>query len=378
MTSACSPIPDPQEPPIVQVHSPSGLWGCLPYLVGFHPDESLVLVFMGPRPRRVVLTLRLDLDIQEARNANGVMSDMLKSTLLRAQAHGVDIQLVHVVVSSRSAEQLPAAGIVLTTMLTLDGCGIEVGEMFACDGEHMWFYDEWSDEDPFVADGYPIDQDEADSARFGLVTHGYGFAASRADLERALEPHPDGTFSSRDWQEALTRKAEGLRGSAKAQSRWRRAEEDHIVSSLSNPTVDGEVAWGLAPRWAAALADARIREPVMFRLLAGSRDDAQRRVVATAREWLCAATVRCPEEAVPSMASTLAAISWQQGDGAFARIAAERALRADPTNSLGQLIAAASVSGLPPSTWLNVLRAFSLDGLRRGDVQPRYPHLLPS
>lgn len=377
MNSACLPLPDPNEPPIVQIHSPSGLWGCLPYLVGFHPNESLVLVFMGPPPRRVVLTLRLDLDIEEDKDATVIIRDMLNSTMRRAHAHGVDIRQVHIVVASQFAAQLPAAGVVLTTMLTLDGCGIETGEMFASDGQHMWFYDEW-DEDYAVGEGFAIEQDEADAARFGLVTHGYGYAASRVELELALEPHPEGTFSLRDWQEALERKAGGLCGSPRSQRTWRRGEEDHLVTILSRRGVDTELVCQLAPRWAAALADARIREPVMFRLLTGPHDETQRKVVASAREWLCAATVRCPDEALPSVAATLAAVSWQQGDGAFARIAAERALRADPTNSLGQLIAAAAVSGLPPSTWLNVLRAFSLEGLRRGDAEPRFPDLLPS
>ena len=377
MTSACTPIPDPHETPIVAINSPSGLWGCLPYLVGFQPDESLVLVFMGPRPRRVVLTLRLDLEIQDHPDASVIMRDMLSSTMQRAQAHGVDIRLVHIVVASQFAEELPAAGVVLTTMLTLDGCGIEVGEVFASDDELMWFYDDW-DDDGATGECLPIDGDAVDAARFGLVTHGYGFVTSRSELELVLAPHPHGTFSQADWEAALDRKAAGLRGSPRAQRHWRRTEEDHLVASLGDARVDPELAGARAPRWAAALADARIREPVMFRLLTGAHTEEQRRAVALAREWLSAATTRCPDVAVAPVAATLAAVSWQQGDGAFARIAAERALEADPTNSLGQLIAAASVSGLPPSTWLNVLRAFGLEGLRRGDTQPRHPDLLPS
>lgn len=376
MTHACTPVPDSNDQPIVQIHSPSGLWGCLPYLVGFQPTESLILVFMGPRPRRVVLTLRLDLDIQNEPSASVIMRDMLASTIERAQAHEVDIRLVHIVVVSDSAAVLPAAGVVLTTMLTMDTCGIEVGETFASDGEQMWFYDEWAG-DEVSGESYPLDLDEVNGARFALVTHGYGFASSRTELELALEPHPDGTFLDSEWQAALKRKAKGLRGSAHSQRVWRRAEEDHLVSLLSRHGIDVALARQLAPRWAAALADARIREPVMFRLLTGSRDEEQRRAVAAAREWLSAATAFCPEVAVPPVAATLAAVSWQQGDGAYARIAAERALRADPTNSLGRLIASASVSGLPPATWLNVLRAFGLEGLRRGETHPRHPELLP-
>lgn len=377
MTSACAPVPDPDEPPIVQIHSPSGLWGCLPYLVGFDPDDSLMLVFMGPRPRRVVLTLRLDLDIQDEPNASLIMRNMLTSTVQRAQAHGVDIRLVHIVVSSKSASQLPAAGVVLTSMLTLDSCGIEIGEAFACDGQMLWCYDEW-DDDGDIGEGHPLELDEVDAARFALVTRGYGFAPSRSDLELALEPHPEGPFSDAEWQQAMSRKEKALQGSAHAQRTWRRGEEDHLVSALSGAQVDVERARCLAPRWAAALADARIREPVMFRLLTGPPSEQHRHTVATARQWLSAAAVVCPDTALAPIAATLAAVSWQQGDGAFARIAAERALRADPQNSLGSLIASAAVSGLPPSTWLNVLRAFGLEGLRRGEVQPRHPHLLPS
>lgn len=377
MTSACAPLPEPQDPPIVQIHSPSGLWGCLPYLVGFQPEESLILVFMGPRPRRVVLTLRLDLDVQEAPNAHAVIRDLLISTLQRAQSHGVDIELVHISVVSDHAAELPAAGLVLTTMLTADSCGLEIGEMFSCDGERLWFYDEW-EEDGQGSESHPVDMADVDAARFALITHGYGFAASRADLEAALEPHPDGTFSLGAWQEALVRKETGLTGSARSQRHWRRTEEDYVVASLQRPNVDIDEAIRVAPRWAVALADAQIREPVMFRLLAQAPSAAHRHATALAREWLSAVTVRCPEVAVAPVASTLAAVSWQQGDGAFARIAAERALRADPSNSLGQLIAAAAVSGLPPATWLNVLRAFGLEGLRRGENHPRYPHLLPS
>jgi hypothetical protein len=377
MSSACAPIPEPQDPPIVQIHSPSGLWGCLPYIVGFQPAESLILVFMGPRPRRVVLTLRLDLDIDEDPTANAAIREMLITTLQRAKAHGVDIELVHIIASSECAAELPAAGVVLTTMLTADSCGLETGEMFASDGEYLWYYDEWS-EDGGVGERHQLDMDEVDAARFALVTHGYGFAASRGELEVALEPHPDGTFSSAAWQKALARKHEGLRGSVRSQRLWRRVEEDHLVSALGRPRVDSDEALAVAPRWAAALTDAQIREPVMFRLLTEPPSEAQRRATALAREWLSAVTVRCPEAAVPPVAATLAAVSWQQGDGAFARIAAERALRADPNNSLGRLIAAASVSGLPPATWLNVLRAFGLEGLRRGSTRPRYPDLLPS
>ncbi|MGH8861267.1 MAG: DUF4192 family protein, partial [Jatrophihabitantaceae bacterium] len=46
--------------PIVRVSGPADLVQTIPYLLGFHPARSLVLV--GLADRRVVVTARMDLD----------------------------------------------------------------------------------------------------------------------------------------------------------------------------------------------------------------------------------------------------------------------------------------------------------------------------
>src|SRR5512144_616101 len=70
-----SPAPDaplprslPQPAPRLRLRSPGEILALVPYLLGFHPSESLVLVAVrGPR-RRIVCTLRWDLPAERSRS----------------------------------------------------------------------------------------------------------------------------------------------------------------------------------------------------------------------------------------------------------------------------------------------------------------------
>lgn len=96
----------------------------------------------------------------------------------------------------------------------------------------------------------------------------------------------------------------------------------------------------------------------------------QRAMLAGARTWLTELTRCLGDDWVAPTAATLGALAWQDGDGAFARIAAGRALAADPDNTLANLIDVAAGSGVPPYTWRQVLTHFGLNALRRGDPSP--------
>jgi hypothetical protein len=102
----------------------------------------------------------------------------------------------------------------------------------------------------------------------------------------------------------------------------------------------------------------------MYRLLIETPPVERADRLAHARGWLISLVAMLGGAEVAPVAATLAAVVWQQGDGAFASIAAEHALRADPRNRLGALIWAACGSGMPPATWADVLATFSLADLR--------------
>lgn len=75
---------------------------------------------------------------------------------------------------------------------------------------------------------------------------------------------------------------------------------------------------------------------------------------------------RCPDDVLPPAASLLAFAAWLAGDGALAWCAVDRALASDPDYSMAHLVAEALAGALPPTAWTPVpegdLLLFAGDG----------------
>lgn len=347
----------------VLVSSASGLVSCAPYLVGFTPHESLVLIFLtSPPQRQVAVTLRVDLvaDSCSAADRDSVV-EHISGSLNRAQHFGVDLAQVHMLVYSAVASALPGARFVAAALNMCQSSGIEVGEVLATDGESMWHYRD-GDGRCGNAVAVPVARGEALNVQFELVAAGVGFVANREVLADSLASDPERQVSPSRLA-AARRERDRVSRTETAALSWRQRAEDSLMGAMRTP-YDAAEAYRRAPVWALALADARVREPVMHRLLLGSDPTARAGQLAQARSWLVGLVTMLGGSVRAPVAATLAAVAWQQGDGAFAGIAAEHALEADSTNRLGALIAAACSSGMPPATWADVLATFTLTELR--------------
>ena len=82
-SSSTSPAPLPAAP-VLRMRDPGELCAALPYLIGFHPRDSLVVVaFGGPSGRRVGLTQRVDLPSPEhAPGVCGALAHNVESVVL--------------------------------------------------------------------------------------------------------------------------------------------------------------------------------------------------------------------------------------------------------------------------------------------------------
>lgn len=72
---------------------------------------------------------------------------------------------------------------------------------------------------------------------------------------------------------------------------------------------------------------------------------------------------RAEEPYVPAPACLLAFAAWQNGDGALASVAVERALHADPNYSMAELISEALTRGIRPDVWRPDISVDDLDVL---------------
>src|SRR5919202_4523730 len=133
--------------PLVSLSDSADIAAALPYLVGFHPHESLVLVSLGgPTGNRVGLTVRADLPARSA--PARVAPARARSTATEAPA-GVVVAVVSEAPDER--ESLPDVGdalpglphrdVVHDAVVALAGLDIPVRDVLLVRGGRWWSYD---------------------------------------------------------------------------------------------------------------------------------------------------------------------------------------------------------------------------------------------
>ena len=344
--------------PLIRVSSTSALVASVPFLVGFTPSDSMVLVFLSATSHQVVVTLRVDLPPSHDLSAEQHTVAMIAETVERALRHEIELDMGHIVLWHDDASLRDRRRLLATLSTSLQDLGVIIGHWLATDGRAMWDY---APDHSTCCDGpgHELSDPESTHTRFAMVVAGLGFAGSRGVLAESVAP------GDQQLSPASLSDATAMRNAAECEgfgATWRREVEDAIVLASQRAFDDAELA-AVGAIWVVALADARVREPVMYRLLRLAPADRVERL-SRCREWLPALVAITPEAHCPPVAATLAAIAWQQGDGAFATIAADRALAINPEHSLATIVKKSACSGLPPQQWVEILVSIGLSQLR--------------
>ena len=334
---------------MVRVSEPGEVAAALPYLIGFRPRESVVLVALGGASgSRLGLSVRADLPPPEARPA--VAGDLVRR-VVTGNPNSVLVFVVSEAADPGGPEpDLPHRGLVREVVLALGDRGLGARDVLLVRGGRWWSYD---CPQPCCAPGagtpLPGGVSELEAAS---VLAGQVVADDRAELAARIEPDGRGSPAMRD---ALERVGPGVADAVEARGRDEVATESwHLllaaVGRMRSRTAarlsDDEVArllWGLHDRW---VRDRALR-------LALGPDAA-----AAERLWTeCTRRVGSPLTA--STATLLAVSAWLRGDGAMAGIALERALADDPTYRFAHLLAQGLAACLPPAE----IRALIVDTL---------------
>ncbi len=326
----------------LRVRSAAALAAMIPYVLGFLPDESLVITFFD-RKGRLRLTGRFDLpagdsDIQ-------AIVEVMSDQLVPGEAASV-----HLAAFTCAAE--PAAGV-------LDAlCALCRARRVRVLGAGIVAENRWKSLNASgVVDepGQSLDEGESLDAVCEMVLSGRSFVANRSDLVRMVT----GMEQIRD---AVQRELGGIAEGGSSGVGERRRIEDAILAYFGGRRP------APGPRelaeWAVGLGDSRVREPLLWRLSPASPDDGFDQSVeeiVSAWTWLIRAT---PVPVVAPMSAALAAFAWQSGNGVLARIAASHALDSDPTSRLGRLVIRAMNRSTSPSVWIDLMRSMTVDELR--------------
>lgn len=352
--------------------SPDAFLASIPHLIGFPPEDSIVIVGLGPddagAPSTIRVTQRFD------RPAGGISGDDARQLATQAAAPMIRSGSTEVIIAVFADQhpgpdrELPDAPLVDALITALDDGGVGIRDALYTDGTSRWSYG--CDNPgccPPAGRVIPEDVRTLVAAEFALA--GSAMVDSRQAL--AAEVAPAATPARAQVAEHV-RAAEEARahalaplaagrtprgGAPGALEEWREESIRQIADLTSGDAVR---APDLA-RVAVGLADIRVRDTVLWDLMQPTADTpAAIRVLAD--------TVRhAPEGHVAPAATVLAICHWTTGDGARANAALQRARDDNPNYSLASLVRTALSAGLPPQSWRDALADLTRDTCRHGE-----------
>ncbi len=297
----------------IRITGPAGLIAAVPYLLGFEPTDSLVLV--GLHDGHVTVTARIDLDdLDEPGHIEALM------TTLATKAESSDV--LAVTYGNRTD----------TVTYAAHAAGMTLSEhVRVADGRY------WSLTCPVEgccpAEGHMLPTGNAVAAEF--VALGASKATSRADLDTIFTPVPD-----TDRMATLIRTAErAILDQTLAGNDTTRITADKRALFAATRRTDRRWSDTETARYGAALTGYEIRDAAWLSIEHG-RIDGRDLFLHLARTL--PATHRAPALFLFGWKT------WREGNGALASMAAERALQADPGYSATDLLMAAITHAVDP------------------------------
>lgn len=305
------------------LRSPADLLAAVPYLLGFHPTDSVVLVAL--RGKRVIFQGRVDIPDPEH------VDDLVPYLAgIAARQNPTGVTLIGYGPPERVVGLLDALGGAVTAV------GVPVLDVLRVHEGRYWSL---VCTEPSCCPAEGVEFDVAATAVAAAATYeGLVALPDRAALAASLALVP-GPGIEPELAAARDRLA-GLSGGGAR--RRRAAARASVREALDRYTAGGR------------LDDDELAWLVVLLSDDAARDDAWRRMLAvtpvTEHQTMWTDVVRrVPQEYVAAPATLLALCAWRAGNGSLADVAAQRALDASPGYGLAEVVREALRAGIPPS-----------------------------
>lgn len=317
--------------PVLRISGPADLLQAVPYLLGFHPQTSLVLI--GLAEGHLVVTSRLDVD--------DVAEEGLLRHAVRGMVNGGAETVVAAIYDERSVpgrDGLPWRGLAGDLGECCAAAGALLGDvLLVCAGR--WWSLQCDSPSCCPPDGQPLPG--SPSAFVAAATYaGMVALPDRASMEALLAPAPQG---EREALRPLITEAEGVAVQATAGGtarRWERlGRRELLAAARAADRGDLELDERTAARLGVALRRTAVRD-ALWSAADTDRIDGRELWRALARR------LPAPYDAAPLFLFGWG--SWRHGNGALANVACDRAIASDPRYSAADLLLAALAHAVDP------------------------------
>ncbi len=320
--------------PLIRLRSPADLLAILPYLLGFHPTDSLVAVgFAGPT---LIFLTRIDLPEPASAESTESPQELLSHVADLIRRQGAD----HAVVIGYG--ELDAVDPLLCSASDVFArYGLPVGDVLRVTGARYWSY-LCADTACCPPEGVPFEVESSAVAATATVA-GLVALPNRQALESVVAPV---TGEARAAMRRATRRAVirlDARLSGPDPETTRRAlvaEGRRLLSEVINQyREDGQLPGDQTVAWLSVLLFfTEVRDEAWYQL-----DPA---MLETDIALWTDLTRRIQPHLVAPAASVLGYLAWRAGRGSLASVAIQRALQADPEYQLALLISNALRYGI--------------------------------
>jgi hypothetical protein len=322
----------------IRLSDPASLIEAVPYLIGFHPQNSLILLGTSPTPERtsrVEVALRIDLPKDDFDVTDFVT---LMGPVQRAGASQAIVVMFtdHIDGDPRRDDYWTRLAAAVRT--AAEQAGIPVLDVLVTTAA-LWWSMCCEDEACCPSTGTPR---RSDAVAAEAVFSGLTALPKREDmagpLTRVQHDSRDAEALDAELREAEHRVTTAVLNNRLAAFRKREAA---ALFKACTPPEAGPLTIKQIARSGVALTDITIRDEVWLAVDEGSinADAFMRRLLAA---------LPSPYEAAPLFLFGWAA--WRDGKGVLAAMAAERALQSDPGYSAAHLLLGAVRNGLDPRT----------------------------
>ena len=321
------------------IDSPRQLLAAIPHLIGFHPDQSLVLVLLQDQQVRAIVRL----DSQDVGQLTELPAPLNQQTSTDNSDQGF--------VAVAYVEDLEAAQATTEHLEKLARqAGLPILDLLLVKN-NAWRSLMCTDLDCCPEEGHSLSNSVPDiDAQF--VFAGSAPFESREHMEESLTSRHLGDLEAQR-DEAFAHIAEPAKSTPTEMS-------DAVITIFDRMSDLRQFTFHEMADLVRLLSAVRSRDAFLRKLFDNPDSRAQ------VRAHLVTVISTIPTNHIPPVATVLAGCAWLDGNGALARVALDRALNIDETYSLARLLDMALSHGVPPHVWSDSLQAVSYEQCLQG------------